>query len=66
MAKDHNYHARGPYIVWHDYGCEGWRPRSYATAAEALAGKESDDVITRVVEFKEVEVVERAAGIEPA
>lgn len=59
MSRD----VAGPYIVWRDYGCEGWGPRSCATAAEALYVKESGDVITRVVEFKEVE---RAAGLEPA
>lgn len=26
----------GPYIVWDDYGCEGWKPTSYKTLAEAL------------------------------
>jgi hypothetical protein len=65
VTQDRKWHAKGPYVVWRDYGCEGWSPRSYDTAAEALDAKESGDVITRVVEFKEVEV-ERAAGIEPA
>lgn len=62
---DHNWHANGPYIVWQDYGLEGWHPQSYNTADDALAAKHPHDVITRLVEFKEVEV-ERATGLEPA
>lgn len=53
VPKDNNWNADGPYIVWRDYGCEGWSPRSYDTAAAALADKDSGSVITRVVEFTE-------------
>ena len=26
----------GPYIVWENYGYEGWHPKSYSNLAEAL------------------------------
>lgn len=26
----------GPYIVWENYGVEGWRPKSYSNLADAL------------------------------
>jgi len=51
-----NYNAWGPYILWHDYGGgggEGWKPRSYSTAAEALDQKERGDVITKLIKFVE-------------
>ena len=43
----------GPYIVWENYGCEGWQPKSYATLKEALCAQryQSDWVITKTCEF---------------
>jgi hypothetical protein len=23
------FDASGPFILWEDYGCEGWKPRSF-------------------------------------
>lgn len=28
--------AKGPIIVWHDYGCEGWQPESYPSLFKAV------------------------------
>lgn len=30
------YDISGPYILWVDYGTEGWKPRSFDTAQEAI------------------------------
>ncbi len=27
---------KGPYILWIDYGCEGWAPLSFDSLSEAL------------------------------
>lgn len=35
----------GPYIVWQNYGCEGWSPTSYKTLAEAICTPRSYDWI---------------------
>ena len=45
---------KGPYIVWENYGCEGWQPKSYATLAEALttARYVTEFEITRRIEFE--------------
>lgn len=43
----------GPYIVWENYGVEGWHPKSYKTLAEALCSPRSccEWEITRKAEF---------------
>lgn len=51
----------GPFVVWEDYGCEGWHPKSYDTLAEAVRTS-PDKTITRLVEFKVVEMAENRAG----
>jgi hypothetical protein len=28
--------SKGPYTVWVDYGCEGWKPKECATWDEAF------------------------------
>lgn len=44
----------GPYIVWLDFGYDGWSPESYATLKEALEAPryDSDYVITRKCEYE--------------
>lgn len=44
---------KGPFILWMDYGCEGWQPTSFATLKEALeADKHSDAwLITKPVKY---------------
>ena len=58
-AATTNWHADGPYIVWEDYGYEGWQPRSFPTLKAAVKDDRfsSDFVITKRVEFdvKEIE-----------
>jgi hypothetical protein len=53
--------ARGPIVVWENYGYEGWHPKSYATVKEALLGQRynSEFCITRIVDFECVERGER-------
>jgi hypothetical protein len=52
--------AAGPYVVWTDYGCEGWAPKSFATLKEALEAEHYGSfVITRLVEYEIVEKSER-------
>lgn len=47
----------GPYVVWQNYGCEGWHPSSYSDISDALlATKYNDFVITKIVKFEVVEV----------
>lgn len=43
--------ANGPFILWADYGCEGWKPRSFETLAEAVMARRygEDFVITKLV-----------------
>jgi hypothetical protein len=43
----------GPYIVWQNYGCEGWQPDSYLTLDEAIRAHryQSKWVVTKAVEF---------------
>ena len=49
MRPDEN----GPYVVWIDYGYEGWRPISYDTIEEAVAHKDNYTIIiTKVVKYE--------------
>jgi hypothetical protein len=43
----------GPYILWLDYGCEGWQPRSYPSIRAALEAKRyvSRYILTRTVAY---------------
>jgi hypothetical protein len=47
----------GPVIVWENYGCEGWQPKSYPTLKDALlaARYNSEFVFTKRAEFDVVE-----------
>lgn len=50
----------GPYIVWIDYGCEGWLPTSYPTLKEALLADKygSKFVVTRgAIDFDAIEKI---------
>jgi hypothetical protein len=45
----------GPYIVWKDYGYDGWKPESYNTLEEAVERKSygyETGVITKLVNYK--------------
>lgn len=53
----------GPYVLWQDYGYEGWHPTSYPTLKDALLGERYNSfVITRVVEFDVNEGADNAKG----
>lgn len=43
----------GPIIIWSDYGCEGWKPRSFENVKEALEATRYGEpfIITRVVQY---------------
>jgi hypothetical protein len=44
----------GPFILWFDYGVEGWRPKSYLTLKEALEADRGGShywLITKKVEY---------------
>ena len=49
--------AKGPYIVWLNYGYDGWYPDSYNTLKEALEADKysSEYVITKKCEYEIVE-----------
>jgi len=42
-----------PYLLWQNYGYEGWRPEHYASLEEALKAERfcSEWVITKVVKY---------------
>lgn len=48
----------GPFIVWEDYGCEGWQPKSYATLLEAVNAHsyQPTTIVTRTVKYEVTEV----------
>jgi hypothetical protein len=52
MSRDED--IKGPYIVWLDYGYEGWKPESYPDLASALTSPKygNDWEITKKVIFK--------------
>ena len=47
----------GPYIVWENYGYEGWQPKSYPTLREAVTAHsyQSERVVTKISDFQVVE-----------
>jgi len=51
-----NYTASGPYILWVDYGMEGWKPRSFDNPEEAITAILYGEFCNRVVLTKLVEV----------
>ena len=52
--------TEGPYVVWENYGCEGWQPKSYTDLREALTAQRfnSEFVVTKVVDY---EITEKGA-----
>jgi hypothetical protein len=51
-----NPDLKGPYIVWEDYGTEGWKPTSYASAKEALTSPRYQSfILTKPCIFEVVE-----------
>lgn len=46
--------TNGPIILWENYGCEGWGPRSFDTLKEALLAHryQQDFVITALVDVE--------------
>ena len=54
--KSNDENIKGPFILWVDYGYEGWKPRSFNTIKEALeAEKYSAWTITKTFEFEVTE-----------
>ena len=51
MSADED--TKGPFIVWENYGYEGWQPKSYQTLKEALTGQKltSEWTMTKLVHF---------------
>lgn len=48
---------KGPYIVWQNYGTDGWSPTEFSTLKEALmATKYVSFVVTKLVEFDVIEL----------
>jgi hypothetical protein len=49
--------AKKPYVVWVDYGTDGWKPMGYDSLDEALRSQKHmpDWVITKAVKWKAVE-----------
>lgn len=45
---------KGPYIVWENYGYDGWQPKSYPDLGTALTSQKysSEWEITKKVEFE--------------
>jgi hypothetical protein len=43
----------GPYILWLDYGVDGWSPKSFPTLKDALIAdrRDHDWVITKRLDF---------------
>jgi hypothetical protein len=46
-----------PYILWQDYGCEGWSPQEFRTIREALDAPKFQMtwIITKKFNYKVVE-----------
>lgn len=58
MSEEHG--TRGPFIVWENYGYEGWHPKSYNTLAEALQAQRYNQewVITKPVQYAVNEIAD--------
>jgi hypothetical protein len=54
-----SYGTDGPFIVWENYGYEGWRPKSYLSLQGAVTDTRyvSEWVITRRVDFAVTEAI---------
>lgn len=57
MTNENEKDSIGPYIVWEDYGTEGWQPKSFANLTEALNAQRTYGafVVTKRVEYEVVE-----------
>lgn len=55
-----NYDAHGTYVIWIDYGVEGWKPHSFDTVREALEfNKNSDNwILMKRVKYDAIELRE--------
>jgi len=44
----------GPYVVWQNYGYEGWHPHSFKTLEEAIKAQKytTDWIITKIVAYE--------------
>lgn len=54
----------GPYIIWEDYGSEGWHPTSYSTPKAALvdAPRYHKFILTKALVFEVIEKEEASHG----
>jgi len=50
----------GPYILWKDYGVEGWKPESFKSLMEALKSDKyvSNWIITKTFSYEVKEIPE--------
>ncbi len=48
---------KGPFIVWENYGYEGWQPKSYNTLKEAVVALRfnSEWIVTRLISYEVTE-----------
>ena len=48
----------GPYILWQNYGYEGWQPKSFLTLEDALLAEKysTEFIITKPVNFEAKEL----------
>lgn len=53
--RPHGRRPTGPYVVWTDYGCEGWHPTSYPSLREAVIASQPNDVVTLIPTFEVVD-----------
>ncbi len=47
--------VKQPWIVWRDYGCEGFHPYGFATLLEAAQFAQPTDVVTKRADYDVVE-----------
>lgn len=52
-----NDDVKGPFILWLDFGYEGWKPQSFNSLDEAIKADKfmSEWIITKPVDFKVIE-----------
>lgn len=48
----------GPFIIWEDYGYEGWQPKSYQSLTEALMAQRYSSTFV-VTEKIDIDVTKR-------
>lgn len=48
---------KGPYVVWENFGYEGWQPKNFATLDEAVRYRSfSECAVTRLVDFQVIDL----------